>query len=128
MKLKLKGEDLLSCLENGVCKWPEREGRFPQVSGVRFAFDGSKPPGQRVIDGSVMIGEKPLNLKEHYTLATKAYLALGKDGYGAMVNGTELVDAEQGPILPNLLRQNLRMLAALNGFSRSSVRSAHPAW
>ena len=42
------GEDLLKALENGVCMYPKLEGRFPQVAGMSFAFDPSKPPGSRV--------------------------------------------------------------------------------
>ena len=44
----LKGADLLDALENGVSKWPNKEGRFPQVSNLKFTFDGSKPAGERV--------------------------------------------------------------------------------
>ena len=38
----------MKALENGVSQYPKLEGRFPQVSGVEFGFDPSKPPGQRV--------------------------------------------------------------------------------
>ena len=30
------GSQLLEALENGVSKYPELEGRFPQLSGVSF--------------------------------------------------------------------------------------------
>lgn len=42
------GEQLVRAIENGVSKYPVHEGRFPQVSGVTFGFDPTKPPGQRV--------------------------------------------------------------------------------
>lgn len=29
--LEVTGQQLLGCLENGVCMWPKLEGRFPQV-------------------------------------------------------------------------------------------------
>ena len=38
----------MKALENGVSQYPKLEGRFPQVAGVEFGFDSSKPPGQRV--------------------------------------------------------------------------------
>ena len=38
----------MKALENGVSQFPKLEGRFPQVAGVEFGFDPSKPPGQRV--------------------------------------------------------------------------------
>ena len=48
----------MKCLENGVSKYPKLEGRFPQVSGLSFEFDGSKPPGERVDRYSVKIGDE----------------------------------------------------------------------
>lgn len=39
--------------------------RFPCVDGVRFTFDPSKPPGNRVVPGSVCVRSKPLAPKRH---------------------------------------------------------------
>lgn len=39
--------------------------RFPCVDGVRFTFDPTKPPGNRVVLGSVVVREKPLVPKRH---------------------------------------------------------------
>lgn len=50
------GSQLVAALENGVSQWPKLEGRFPQVSGVRFEFDPAQPPGRRVVPGSVTVG------------------------------------------------------------------------
>jgi len=36
--VKVTGEQLLECLENGVCKYPAMEGRFPCVSGIKSVF------------------------------------------------------------------------------------------
>lgn len=47
-KIFVAGQDLLAALENSVSAYPKLEGRFPQVAGVCFAFDPSKPPGSRV--------------------------------------------------------------------------------
>ena len=47
--LKCSGKTLLAALENGVSKYPAHEGRFPQVSGIRFAFDPSLEPGNRIV-------------------------------------------------------------------------------
>lgn len=44
----LLGEQLVRALENGVSKYPVHEGRFPQVAGVTFGFDPTRPPGDRV--------------------------------------------------------------------------------
>ena len=34
---------------------PRLEGRFPQLSGIRFSFDPSKPGGERVLRDTVMV-------------------------------------------------------------------------
>ncbi|KAJ2723223.1 hypothetical protein GGI07_002792 [Coemansia sp. Benny D115] len=46
--VKLTGDQVRRALENGVSKWPAQEGRFPQVSGIRFEFDPTREPGDRV--------------------------------------------------------------------------------
>lgn len=42
------GSQLHQVLENGVAKFNEGGGRFPQVSGIFFAFDPTKKPGNRI--------------------------------------------------------------------------------
>jgi 5'-nucleotidase len=39
------GAVLWDALENGVSRWPASDGRFPQVSGIEFTFDATRPPG-----------------------------------------------------------------------------------
>lgn len=55
MVLEITGEQLIYALENGVSQYPKLEGRFPQVSGIRFCFDSSRPAGQRVLAKSILI-------------------------------------------------------------------------
>ena len=78
--LGVTGARLLAALENGVSKWPQREGRFPQVAGIEFAFDPRAPPGARVARGSVRVAGAPLDAAREYRLALKEYIARGKDG------------------------------------------------
>ena len=80
----MTGQQLVEALENGVSQLPKQEGRFPQVGGLTFKFDSSKPAGQRVVAGSVTVGGAPVQLAQRYKLATKAYLADGKDGYDCL--------------------------------------------
>ena len=102
------GEQIMKCLENGVSKYPKLEGRFPQVSGISFEFDGSKPPGERVDRYSVKIGDEfvfPRNQDDTcnppatYRMVTKGYLAQGKDGYPCLLDGKVFIDEENGPLL-----------------------------
>ena len=68
--------------------FPKLEGRFPQVSGINFAFDPDKKPGKRIDPEFVKVGDEYLdmnpNSKKTYRLATKAYIAKGKDGYDVL--------------------------------------------
>ena len=64
--LELSGTDLLTVLETGVGSWPALEGRFLQVSGISFAFDGAAPRGARVLPGSVEVAGEPLEPQRKY--------------------------------------------------------------
>lgn len=90
-KRKFSGEIILLALENGVSKYPELEGRFPQVAGVKFAFDPDAPPGSRVDPLLVRIGDEYLVMNQNYKLSTKNYLHNGCDGYTMLHNCEELV-------------------------------------
>uniref|UniRef100_A0A1I8FNC3 5_nucleotid_C domain-containing protein n=1 Tax=Macrostomum lignano TaxID=282301 RepID=A0A1I8FNC3_9PLAT len=67
------------------------------VSGLRFRFDGTRPPGSRVDPSSVQIGDKPMVADTQYRMATKYYLYCGKDGYDMLPGCQLLVDDEDGP-------------------------------
>ncbi len=88
--VEVTGNQLLKCLENGVSQYPKLEGRFPQVSGISFAFDPEKPAGKRVDPAFVKIGDEYLDVKagskKRYRLVTKAYIASGKDGYDVLAD------------------------------------------
>jgi 5'-nucleotidase len=60
--ISLTGAQLHEALENAVSQFPEEEGRFAQVSGIRFVFDPSKPSGNRVDPQLIKIQEKYLDL------------------------------------------------------------------
>ncbi len=70
---------------------PRLEGRFPQISGMRFKYDPLAPPGNRIVVStsglrkpcdkrvvqSVTVGEgagAPLEDDKIYTLATRGYM------------------------------------------------------
>ena len=53
-------------LENGVSHYPYLEGRFPQVAGIQFAFDPSKPSGQRIDPRLIKVQNQYLELDKVY--------------------------------------------------------------
>ncbi|MDR0268376.1 5'-nucleotidase C-terminal domain-containing protein [Paenibacillus sp.] len=79
VSLKVTGEDIVAALENGVSDYPESKGGFPQVSGISFKIDKAKPKGSRV--HSVMVGDKAIDPKATYTLATNDFMSIGGDEY-----------------------------------------------
>lgn len=74
--LKVTGEAIRAALENSVSLYPALEGRFPQVSNIRFAFDPKRPAGDRVTEVDIA-GEGYLADKL-YVLATRGYMGRGK--------------------------------------------------
>jgi 5'-nucleotidase len=83
---ELTGLDLVMALENSVSRVDSTEGtgRFLQVSGLRFAYDGSRAAGQRVTNVEVMDDNGDydvLDPDEVYTIATNDFLYAGGDDY-----------------------------------------------
>lgn len=97
VKLELTGAQVREVLEIGVSKIEEGAGRFPQVSGLTFTFDASKPAGSRVVD--VTVGGKPLDDAATYSLATNDYVGGGGDGYGVLRKAKVLIDGDAGGLL-----------------------------
>jgi 5'-nucleotidase len=80
---QLKGEDVVAALESGVSQVEEGKGRFPQVSGLKFSFDASKPAGSRVTDVQVKTasGYAPIDPAKVYGVVANNYTRGGGDGY-----------------------------------------------
>ncbi|KAJ2617140.1 hypothetical protein H4S08_000464 [Coemansia sp. RSA 1365] len=69
--VEMTGKQILCALENGVSKWPEHDGRFPQVSGIRFEFDPRKAPGDRVTSVVVTAAAKAASKKRTFEKSTE---------------------------------------------------------
>ena len=78
--VEVTGQTVWDALENGVDAYPELNGKFPQVSGIRYTFDGSKPAGERIVSVTLADGT-PLDLNAWYTLACNDFMCGGGDGY-----------------------------------------------
>ncbi len=75
----ITGRELREALETGVSRVEVRDGGFPQVSGMSYAFDPRAPAGSRVT--AVSVGGAPLEETRRYVLATHDFLAAGGNGY-----------------------------------------------
>ncbi|KGD92043.1 5'-nucleotidase C-terminal domain-containing protein [Rhizobium sp. YS-1r] len=80
---QIKGSDIIAALENGVSQIDDGAGRFPQVAGLKFSFDKSKPAGSRVSDVQVKEGDAfaPIDPAKTYGVVTNNFVRAGGDGY-----------------------------------------------
>jgi 5'-nucleotidase / UDP-sugar diphosphatase len=99
LMIEITGAQIKEALENGVSKMEEGAGRFPQVSGLSFTVDKSKPAGERVSD--VMVNGAPLDPAANYKVATNDFMARGGDGYTMFKSGKLLVNAESAKLMAN---------------------------
>jgi len=79
----LRGRDLKETVLERSVSGGRGEGRFLQVSGLRFAFDRARPANQRVTSVEVQRGAawEPLDDNRVYVVAVPDYLFGGGDGY-----------------------------------------------
>ena len=130
--VRVTGADIRAALENAVSTYPALEGRFPQVSNVKMVFDAKAPPMQRV--RKVAIGDEALNEDRRYILATRDYMARGKDGFDSLLyqenGGTAetVVSEENGMLISTLLRQYFTSMRVVDTFQKalSSHKASRP--
>src|SRR5689334_1250118 len=106
VKIEVTGATLRAALEHGVSRSAEdsQPGGFPQVSGIQFSFDASRPPGARLVD--VKVNGVPLDDAKKYTLATTTFIALdGGDGYSMFKGSPVIIPPERAPIDVDAVRK-----------------------
>jgi 5'-nucleotidase / UDP-sugar diphosphatase len=96
---ELPGSQILLALENGVSAVEKGSGRFPQVSGISYAFDASAPAGARISE--VMVGSAALEADKLYTVAVNDFILGGGDGFAALGGGRIVTDGPTGSLLAN---------------------------
>ena len=109
----LRGRDLRDSLLERSVSGGRGEGRFLQVSGLRFAFDRSRPEGDRVTRVEIQRDSTYVPLQEDsvYVVAVPDYLFGGGDAYRFRAVATQTVPP--GPSLKWLAVQGL-----LDAYSR----------
>ncbi|KAI0390533.1 5'-nucleotidase [Xylariaceae sp. FL0594] len=128
--IKVTGQAIWDALENSVSLYPALEGRFPQVSNIKFEFDDRKPSGSRIL--SAGIGGEPIDMERKYVLVTRGYMARGKDGYTSLLveaeggKAEEIVSEENGILIQMMLRQYFMSLKVVGHWKYwSEGMSAH---
>ena len=102
----ISAERLLAVLNHGVDDVENVNGKFPQVSGLKFSFDPSLPKGARV--RSVKVGSDVVaqngsvvgDAARTFRMVTPNFIAEGGDGYLFSPSGEEATE----DTLPNLLQ------------------------
>ena len=109
IKIEVTGATILAALEQGVSRTAPgaQPGGFPQISGMTFSYDASKPAGSRV--SNVMINRRPLDPDKTYTLATTTFIALnGGDGYTMFKDARVVTSPENLPLDSDVLATEIR--------------------
>lgn len=118
---EVRGAVLKAALENGVSRLGgEEAGRFPQVSGLTFAYNGERPVGNRVV--SVQVGGQPLDPEKTYTLATSSYLLEGGDDYLVLKEARWLSDAQESPVEAALVEAVIQKQARISPVVEGRIR------
>ena len=91
---ELSGADVIAALENGVSTLTVgdgavvpragQQGRFPQVSGLRFTYDPTQAAGSRIVSVEVLgaNGEyTAIDPEATYTVVSNDFMRRGGDGY-----------------------------------------------
>ena len=87
--MTLTGAQLLEVLE---AQWlNQARPRILQVSrGFAYRWDMAKPPGQRIVPGSVMLDGQPIDAAANLRVTVNSFLSSGGDGFAAFKQGRDL--------------------------------------
>jgi len=114
-RLDLTGEQIKQSLEHGVSQVELGEGRFPQVSGLKFIYDPQAPVGYRIISINIIDQsgqEKPIDLTATYRVVTNNFMSTGGDGYEVMKSGKNQIDT--GFLLADVVIDYIKQQSDIN--------------
>ncbi|WP_375688510.1 bifunctional metallophosphatase/5'-nucleotidase [Pseudooceanicola sp. LIPI14-2-Ac024] len=117
---EISGQTLVEALENGVSQLADGAGRFPQVAGMSYTFDGAAEAGSRISD--VMIGGTPVDPEAKYLAVTNNYVRNGGDGYGMFVDAEKAYDF--GPDLADVVAEYLAGNAPYTPYTDGRIKVA----
>ncbi|MEM8592467.1 MAG: bifunctional UDP-sugar hydrolase/5'-nucleotidase [Pseudomonadota bacterium] len=117
---QLTGAGVLEALENGVSRLEDGSGRFPQVAGMKYTFDGAAEVGSRISDVMVEIDGAfvPLEADKVYGIASNNFMRGGGDGYSVFADqGTNAYDfgPDLADVVAEYIAENGTGAAALDG-------------
>jgi 5'-nucleotidase / UDP-sugar diphosphatase len=125
---QLKGSDVLAALENGVGQIEQGAGRFPQVAGMKYSFDISKPAGSRISDVQVREGDAfvAIDPNKTYGVVTNNYVRGGGDGYRVFASNAQNA-YDYGPNLENTVAEYLTANNPYKPYTDGRITDLTPA-
>lgn len=125
---QLKGSDVVVALENGVGQIDEGAGRFPQVAGLKYSFDKSKPAGSKVSDVQVKEGDAfvAIDPNKVYGVVTNNYVRGGGDGYKVFATNAQNA-YDFGPNLENTVADYLTAHNPYKPYTDGRITDLTPA-
>jgi len=135
---RMRGRHLIAAIEHSVANLPKLDGRFLHVSGLRYAFDATKPPSKRIVeieinrysaaasaaeeeDDEKTCAPAPhaftqIDADQFYSVASRQYTMNGGDGFESLkdVANESVIDDEHGVALSVLVRNFFWAVEAVN--------------
>jgi len=105
VKLGIEGDSLIGGIEGALSFLGVNEDYFPQISGMTFKYDGSKPPMERVILSSIRVGGKPFDPSAKYTVTVDEGLAGLLPAMGVSVTMLEMMPDDEYIVVRDYIRR-----------------------
>ena len=125
MLVEVTARKLLEALENSVSKSPALEGRFCQVSHIKFEWDPTKPPGSRINVSTLKLDGDSYEPEKIYKVAINQYLYSGKDGYDCFKDAKLLTDLETIRNLTEVLFDFFNLAKSTENLDEYRIYSLH---
>jgi 5'-nucleotidase len=100
----ITGAQLWAALDHSVSSLPSANGRFLQISGFRFTYTLSQPPGSRVTTVSLADGTPIPRDETTYTAALPDFVNAGGDGYTWFADGNGTTRELMADVLTDYIR------------------------
>ena len=113
MHARVTGAALRQGLEQAAARVQDLGGGFPQVAGMAFELDATRPPGERI--GAIHVGGRALDEAATYSIALTNYVFNGGDGVDAFLDGEVLAPADGAPADAEVLAGYAREVGEVTG-------------
>jgi len=114
---EITGTHIVAALESGVSRFPDQDGRFPQVAGMRYTWNANMPIGSRIVSVEVYDDDSdsflPLDEGAIYKVATNAYVRGGGDDY-TVFRDYAIDPYDFGPSLSEALEEYVTQFSPLS--------------